>query len=120
MKMLLLLSILCAACTKEPKWTKDKLYSRSLQVDPGTQLVLPSKMNEGVTCEEYSEGCMSAHIVRIKGLELIAVEFATTEQAKFAAQKFRGYYTRNWMLDDVTKEPVLERFVVEHLEAKKP
>ena len=41
-------------------------------------------------------------------------------KAKFAAKKVRGFYVRNWMLDDVTGEPVLEKFVQESLEAKKP
>jgi len=118
--MVLILSILIAACSKELKWTKEDLYSKSLQVDPTTQLVLPSKMNEGVTCDEYPQGCHAAHIVRIKGLELIAVEFDNEQNAREAAKKLKGYYTRNWLLDDVTKEPVLERFVVDHLEAKKP
>jgi hypothetical protein len=56
----------------------------------------------------------------VRKLELIAVEFETEEQAKAAARKFRGWYTRNWLLDDVTGEPALEDFVSRHLEAKRP
>jgi hypothetical protein len=44
----------------------------------------------------------------------------TEAQAISAAKKFRGYYARNWLFDDVTGEPVLEKFVTEKLEAKKP
>lgn len=117
---LLLLSILSASCTKELKYTKEDLYSKALKADPTTSLILPKSMTEGVTCGEYSEGCLSAHIVRIKGLDLIAVEFLTTEDAIFAAKKYRGLYTRNWFLDDVVGEPVLEKFCTEILEAKKP
>ena len=77
-------------------------------------------MTEGVSCTDYTDGCMSAHIVQIQKLDLIAVEFMTEEQAKFAAKTVRGYYVKNWLLDDVTGEPALEKFVVEALEAKKP
>lgn len=114
------LSILSASCTKEVKYTKEALYAKAVAADPSTTFILPKSINEGVSCTEYTEGCVSAHIVKIQNLEIIAVEFMTEADAMFAAKKFRGYYTRNWLLDDVTGEPVLEKFVVEKLEAKKP
>lgn len=118
--ILLSLSILSASCTKEVKYSKEALLDKAQAVDPSITVILPKTMAEGVTCAEYSEGCLSAHIVRIKNLDLIAVEFMSQGEAILAAKKFRGYYTHNWMLDDVTGEPVLEKFVTEHLEAKKP
>lgn len=117
--ILLSLSILSASCTKEVKYSKEALLAKAQAVDPTVSVILPKTMAAGVTCAEYSEGCLSAHIVRIKNLDLIAVEFMSQSDAKFAARKFRGYYTRNWMLDDVTGEPILEKFVSEHLEAKR-
>ncbi len=77
-------------------------------------------MEAGVTCGEYGDGCLSAHIVSVRKLELIAVEFTTEEQALLAAKRFRGFYLRNWFFDDVTGEPVLERFMENDLKAKKP
>ena len=117
---LLALSILSASCTKELKYTKEQLLFKALKADPSVSIVLPKSMTEGVSCSDYSEGCLSAHIVKVKGLEFIGVEFMTEADAIFAAKKFRGYYTRNWLWDDVTGEPVLEKFLTEHLEAKKP
>lgn len=114
------LSILSASCTKEVKYTKEELFARTKAADPTAALVLPKDLKGSVSCGEYSEGCMSTHIVRVKDLELIAVEFSSTEQAIYAAKKYRGYYVRNWFLDDVAGEPVLEKFVTENLEAKKP
>lgn len=114
------LSILSASCTKEVKYSKETLLAKAQAVDPTITVILPKSMAEGVTCAEYSEGCLSAHIVRVKNLDLIAVEFMSQGEAILAAKKFRGYYTHNWLLDDVTGEPVLEKFVTEHLEAKKP
>lgn len=117
---LITLSILGASCTKEVKYSKEELYAKAVAAEPSTTFVLPKSINEGVSCSEYSEGCLSAHIVKVHNLELIAVEFMTEADAVYAAKKFRGYYLRNWMLDDVTGEPVLEKFVTEKLEAKKP
>lgn len=113
------LSILNASCTKELKYSKEQLYSKATSIDSSAQLVLPKSISEGVSCSEYSEGCMSAHIVRVKKLEFIAVEFMSEKDAIYAAKKFRGYYVRNWFLDDVAGEPLLEEFAGK-LEAKKP
>jgi hypothetical protein len=118
--MILLLSILSASCTKEVKYSKEGLLFKALKYDPSISFILPKGMSEGVTCAEYSEGCLSAHVVRIKNLDMIAVEFMTEADAILAAKKFRGYYVRNWLLDDVVGEPGLEKFVKEGLDAKRP
>ena len=118
--ILILLSILTASCTKEVKYTKEALLAKAQEADPSVTVILPKSISDGVQCSDYSEGCISAHIVKIKNLEMIAVEFEKESDAVFAAKKFRGYYVRNWLLDDVTGEPILEKFVVEKLEAKKP
>ena len=116
----LILSLFLFSCTKELKYTKESLLAKAQAVDPSVTVILPRTMNEGVNCADYPDGCQSAHIVKIKNLEMIAVEFMDTDQAIFAAKKIRGYYSRNWLFDDVTNEPILEKFVTEHLEAKKP
>lgn len=120
MRILILLSILSAACTKEVKYSKEALLSKALKADPNISFILPKNMTEGVSCTDYPAGCLSAHIVRVKNLDMIAVEFMSEDEARLAARKVRGYYARNWLLDDVTGEPALEKFVTEGLEAKKP
>lgn len=114
------LSCLLASCTKEVKYTKEELFAIAQKKDPTVQLILPKSMSEGVSCSDYTEGCLSAHTVRVQNLDMIAVEFMTEEQAIYAAKKVRGFYVRNWMLDDVRGEPLLEKFVTEGLEAKSP
>lgn len=117
---LLILSILSASCTKEVKYSKEHLLSLAQAGDPSVTVILPRSMAEGVNCSEYTDGCLSAHIVKVKGLELIAVEFESQEDAVFAAKKYRALYTHNWIFDDVTGEPILEKFVMEKLKAQKP
>jgi len=90
------------------------------EVDPSVAVVLPRNINEGVSCTSYSEGCHSAHIVKIRNLDIIAVEFMNQDQAILCAKKIRGFYSRNWVFDDVTGEPILEKFVEKNLGAKKP
>lgn len=116
----LILSILTASCTKEVKYTKEELLSKAMAADSSVQLILPKSINDGINCANYTEGCVSGHTVRVKNLELIAVEFQTEEQARYGAKKIRGYFSRNWVFDDVTGEPILEEFVSRVLDAKKP
>ncbi len=118
--MIIFLILLFASCTKELKYSKEELFSKALKADSSVTFIIPKSMGEGVSCTSYPEGCLSAHIVQVRHLDLIAVEFMTEEQAKYAAKKVRGYYLRNWILDDVAGEPELERFAEQSLEAKKP
>ncbi len=114
------LSILSAACTKEVKYSKEALLAKAQAADSTVQLILPRSMNDGISCSAYTEGCVSGHTVKVKNLDMIAVEFMTEQQAKYAAKKIRGYYVGNWIFDDVTGEPILEEFVSRVLDAKKP
>jgi hypothetical protein len=120
MKHQILLFLLLVSCTKELKYTKEEMLSMALKADPTASFVLPKNLNEGIQCSLYSDGCVSGYTVKVQNLEFIAVEFMNEEQALFAAKKVRGYYLRNWLFDDVTGEPILERFMQNSLEAKKP
>ena len=119
---ILTLSILSASCEEkvEPKYTKEELYFKAVAIDPDIKFILPKSMSEGASCSDYSKNCLSAHFVRVKNLEMVAVEFMTEKDAIYASKKYRGLYLRNWMFDDVTGEPILEKFLIEKLEAKRP
>ncbi len=111
--------IFLLSCTKEVKYSKEKMLSLALKKDASVSLILPKSMNEGVTCVEYGEGCLGAHIVSVQNIEMIGVEFSDQDSAKRAAKRLRGYYAHNWMFDDVSGEPTLEKFVISAFEAKK-
>lgn len=118
-----ILSILSASCTKEVRYTKEEILALAQEADPSVKVIM-SRVNEKdvVTCSnaDYPEGCQNVYVVAVKDLELLAVEFLTKEQAIYAAKKVRGYYLHNWLLDDVTGEPILEKFVEKELKAQKP
>ncbi len=109
------------SCTKEkePTYLKEELVN--LAPAEGTdkiETVLARDINDAVPCADYGEGCLSAHRFRTRGLNFIAVEFETPTQAERAAKKIYGWTARNWLLDDVDGEPLLERWASEHLKAK--
>lgn len=107
------------ACSKEVRYSKEAMLSKAQAADPSVSLIMP-KADQVIHCADYTPVCLSAHIVKVKDLEFIAVEYTTEPEAKAAAAKYRGFYYANWFFDDVAGEPVLEKFVQEGLEAKKP
>ena len=117
---LFVILIVNLSCNKEEVYSKEALLKLAQAADPSVTLILPRSMTDGVHCTDYPEGCLSAHIVRVKQLDLIAVEFFSQKDAIYAAKKVRGYYLRNWLLDDVKGEPLLEKFVTEKLKAQVP
>ena len=50
---------------------------------------------------------------------MAALFYDDQKDALKAAKRIKGYVSRNWVLDEVRGEPVLERFVVKYLKAKK-
>lgn len=118
MKLILGL-VLLYSCSKEVRYSKESLLKRAQAADPSVTLIIP-KLEGAIHCSDYTPACMTAHIVSVKGLELLALEYASEAEAIAAAKKYRGYYTGNWFFDDVAGEPVLEEFIQKHLSAKKP
>jgi hypothetical protein len=115
----LIFCLILFSCTKEVRYSKEDLLKRAQAADSSVQLIIP-KIEGSIHCSDYSPPCMTAHIVSVKGLELLALEYPSEAEAIAAAKKYRGYYTGNWFFDDVAGEPVLENFIQKHLDAKKP
>jgi len=121
-----LLTILSLSCTKSaPTYTDRDLWFMAEKFDPSVELVSISTVNESkrVLCKNYEvEGCMigTGRRIKVRLVELVAIAFETEEQAKKAAILYDQYYVRNWLLDEVTNEPVLESFVKSAFKAKKP
>lgn len=116
----LLIVLIFVSCSKEVRYSKEALLKKAQAADPSVTVILPSNMNEGVQCSEYTPPCISGHVVSVKGIEMLALEYGSEKEAKEVARKYKAYYTGNWIFDDVTGEPLLENFVSENLGAKKP
>lgn len=72
-----------------------------------------------VNCNDYTPRCRYGYRVVVKNIEMVALFYEDQKVALEAAKRIRGYIARNWVLDEVRGEPVLERFVTKWLDAKK-
>lgn len=91
--------------------------------DPNIELIIVTDPARRILCENYHvKGCIkgTGKRIKIRLVELIAIEFDTEANARAAALAYNQYYARNWFFDDVNGEPVLESFVKEVYDAKIP
>ena len=115
--VLLVVSVsLFSGCTKKEKLlNKIDILKMVWKVDKTARLIKPKEMTGGIKCSNYGDGCLAGHTGRIIGLEMIFLEFNSQKNAKIQALKIDGYYYKNWVFDDVSGEPDLEKFVENHL-----
>jgi len=91
--------------------------------DPNIELIIVTDPTKRILCENYkAKGCIkgSGKRIKVRLVDLIAIEFDTEENAKEAARTYNQYYAKNWFFDDVRGEPVLESFIKEVYDAKNP
>lgn len=119
MKFLIFLFILAGCSKSEPNLEREQILAMARKGDPKLEIVLPKTISEAVVdCNHYEPKCQNGYKVIVMGLEMIGLYYLSQDDAKTAAKKIKGYRTRNWVFDDVTGEPILERFVKKHLEAQ--
>jgi hypothetical protein len=120
-----LLTISVISCTKKEKtWGPQEMWFHALAQDPSIELVgIPNhEAHRRVLCENYAaDGCIegSGKRVKVRLVELLVIQYKTPKQACLAAKAIGQWYARNWLLDDVTNEPVLESYVAKIFDAKK-
>ena len=121
MRYLLLLFILTSCFSDEkPNFSNQEFRAMAEQADPGFRIITPKSISESlVNCNEYKPACRYGFRVVIKNIEMVALYYEDQKNALAAAKRIREYVSRNWVLDEVRGEPVLEKFCTEHLEAKK-
>lgn len=106
--------------SKLPNYSNLEFQEMAKKGDPSAYVVVPKGLTEVlVDCNEYTPRCRYGYQVVIKNVRMVALYYEDQAKALKAAKRIRGYISRNWVLDEVTGEPVLERFVVKHLDAKK-
>lgn len=125
MAKILLLTILLSlsSCSKEKRYSASEMWKMAQAKDPNIELIIVTDPARRILCENYHvKGCIkgTGKRIKIRLVELIAIEFDTEANARAAALAYNQYYARNWFFDDVNGEPVLESFVKEVYDAKIP
>lgn len=99
------------------------MWKMAYAKDSSIELVIVNEPAKRILCENYRvKGCIkgSGKRIKVRLVDLIAIEFDTEENARAAALAYNQYYARNWFFDDVKGEPVLESFIKEVYNAKNP
>lgn len=125
MKLVLLTLILfifagCSCDIHDIIITKSMMLKLAQEEDPSVEVIIPKEITGGVKCTSYDPGCTGAFQAKVRDVEIVLVEFKEEEQARKQAYKIDQYYAKNWVFDDVTGEPVLEKFVTKVYNAKRP
>ena len=108
---LLILAFIFVSCGDDPTYSKPQMWELGRKSDPDMELVLPKDIESGIKCSQYGAGCLGGVTVKVKKLEMIFVEYENFDQAYDQALALDAYIIRNWLIDDVKGEPILEDFV---------
>lgn len=115
--------LLFSSCSKEVKYSASDMWGMAYKKDPTIELLIITDPKKRVLCENYNvTGCIpgSGKRIKVRLVELMAMEFDTEENARKAAISYDQYYAKNWFFDEVKGEPVLESFIKEVYNAKNP
>ncbi|MFN8370740.1 MAG: hypothetical protein U0T83_08985 [Bacteriovoracaceae bacterium] len=88
--------------------------------DPTTMQLGGFKPEEKVSCEDYGPECLLAIKLKVKDLNFDVIQFESLDVALRHAKKIDGYYYMNFVFDEVTGEPVLEKYIKEAFGAVRP
>lgn len=120
----LLLVLLSIACDKDERlYTSQEMVAQMKEGDEsaGFRIADHLKYDELISKEDVpSDGLFRFHYFRAKNLGFIGLEYKTYRQARKAAKLIKGVYVHNWAFDEVTSEPVLEKFLQKYLGTKRP
>ena len=119
--MRLVLFVLLISCTASegPTYSRGEMMEMATKGDPNISVVAPKSISHAtVQCSDYTPRCRYGYRIIVKNLEMAVLFYEKPSDALKAAKRIRGYTARNWVLDDVRGEPVLERFVKKYLNAK--
>ncbi|RZF20870.1 hypothetical protein DAY19_12870 [Halobacteriovorax vibrionivorans] len=119
------LSLIFTSCSEKDIYTPLEMFDMAYKFDNTIEEVRIAAKDKDrhLECSDYpQEGCLKGSPKRFKVrlVEMIVVQYMTTRDSCRAAAKIGQWHARNWLLDDVTGEPVLEDFVKKVYKAKKP
>lgn len=94
------------------------MLSMARKGDPNLKIKIPSIDKALVHCSDYTPSCRLGYIAVIYNLELKILYYEDQTKALKAAKRIKGYVVRNWVLDEVNGEPILEKFAKKYLSAQ--
>ena len=120
--IILVFSLMLFSCSESKTYTPMQMFQMAYDFDKSIEEVRVKDKADSINCGMYPEGCipMSPKRFKIRLVEMIVVQYRSEAQACEAAKKLNQYYVRNWLLDDVKDEPVLEDFVTNVYSATNP
>lgn len=119
MKFLLFILLISCSSSEPDTYSREEMMNMAKAGDPDLTIVLPKSIAHAtVKCSDYKPSCRYGYKVIVKKLEMAVLFYENSADALKAAKRIRGYTSRNWVLDDVRGEPVLERFSIKYLKAK--
>jgi hypothetical protein len=123
--LLVLLSIflvISTACNKNAHIVSLKYTPEEFDhLSSGASSVSPVGIN-AIPFSDYSPGVnkINSKTLIFERLKFYAVELESEELAKNEALRLNQYYSRNYLLDRVEGEPILEDYVIKTFSAKNP
>lgn len=122
MRLFLILSLLafvqaCSCSKEEPKFTQLEIIELGRKIEPNLEEVIFDLNNTDdpnrIVCSKYGPGCVpnTGKRLKVRKVELIVLEFESEKMAKEEAMRINQWYSKNWLFDNVTNEPVLIDFV---------
>lgn len=117
--ILLTLFLLFTSCSRS-SYSPEKMFELLKVGDPNMNPIAAGVLGtNSINCANYNPKCTNIFIVEIKGLEVIFLQYDNPEEAFQGANYINGFVVRNWAIDEVTGEPVLEAFMMKYLGARK-
>lgn len=118
MKWLLVLTILTSCFGESDTYSREQFLSMARKGDPDLKLVAPKSISDKVVdCYDYIPNCRYGYRVIIKNVQMVVLFYDKPENAKKSARRLMAYRSRNWVLEEVKGEPILERFAKKYLKA---
>ncbi len=113
-----------SSCSESDIYTPLEMFDMAYKFDNTIEEVRigVNEKDRHIECSDYPKGCIegSPKRFKIRLVEMIVVQYLTTQEACLAAAKLNQWHARNWLFDDVTNEPVLVDFVKQVYKAKNP
>lgn len=116
----LLLILLFTSCSSDtpPNYSKVDMFEMASKGDPNVKIEVPGGIDKAlIHCTDYKPACRYGYVVTVLNLKMKVLFYENQNDAIRAARRVRGYVARNWVLDEVTGEPVLEKFSKKYLNA---